>query len=274
MKILSLNVNNFCGPTLLKQNSSPDIRQKYCLGILDYIRKNEADLIILQEFPYRTEDASFLIVEMLSDGYRLVHRKTEWLAEKNDTPMTVMFVRKELDCELIEPYPLSMCLRSCLVRVNDMMIYGIHAPALRDEKGDRVQMFWKWIVDFFKEYKDKKALVIGDTNINKDKETIMACKKKYKDIEYNYEGYKYLLDECPNMFFDMGVNCVGDEEERWVRENTATVGSDLMNGNLRLDRVLGNNLIVSGYWVTMDNRTKDLDCGITNHSALILDINE
>lgn len=131
-----------------------------CNAILHYIKKLNPSILVLQEFEVNNSVESKQFANQLcNDSYEMISNMPKYKAS-----ITAVFaksvIKSKCKFEFLDN-PNTLDGRSCAFQVNDIIIYGTHVPP----KGDtRIQTFWGEIKTFYKKYADKKMLLIGDFN--------------------------------------------------------------------------------------------------------------
>lgn len=164
MKILSLNINNFGGFKCKEQYKKENkYREWYLLDktsasteILAYIQQKKPVVAILHEFELNANIAQQFIKHMDFIGYKTIPHENH---ELKDPSITIMFVRKELLYNKLANPHSEKSLRASVIKTADCIIYGVHIPPKYDD------VFWKELIDFYKDNQGQKLVIIGDYNV-------------------------------------------------------------------------------------------------------------
>lgn len=181
MKILSLNINNFGGTKpkpvpsdCRKINSNEtdwelwkkrvddwrkDIDGEYnAEKIKNYIKENEFDIVIIQEFDMNSKNGNLLINGLEAFHYNIVYPNGyEAECKRGNKSITVMFI-KDIDSCQISRENFSVTKRSVEIKFHGYTIIGVHVPL-----GDK--NFWNSIIRRYKDNENEKLLLIGDMNV-------------------------------------------------------------------------------------------------------------
>ena len=193
MKIIDININDFGGIN----NHREQFKEKYgnykylqewdkldksenINGILNYIKRYDPDIVILQEYDINSKEAQFFYQQMTAQGYLL----------KSETPtkrpsMTVMYIKKSIDFEEIHVGH-ERNLRAYAIKTEAIIIYGTHIPPKKYDA-----QFWGELHAFIKKNSSKKYLLIGDFNTINNK---------------NYRELETLLKNADDVWKEKGNN--------------------------------------------------------------------
>lgn len=202
MKIVSFNINSFGGDgESFEKMKDGLVREEYhgkCFEeahidalrrwdqnvsykkILDLVDREEADVIVFQEYYINSYVSSQFENEMTGRNYDALKPKG---IEKNQPLSTVIFYRKSGKKENVESDEFKVYFdgRIQAIKYNDYIIIGAHMPLNpKDKDSDKrklelsekdkkraefVEKDWERIAQYLKKKRDAKVVLIGDLNV-------------------------------------------------------------------------------------------------------------
>ena len=169
VKIIDLNVNDFGGA----ENHLMEYKTINCHGkevidwkrwrevnksiplkrIFEYIKVIVPTIVILQEFELNNSKESYDFIELMDKiGYEIIGN-----IPKYPVSMTVMFVGKELEYDIVELSDYRNG-REYAIKVGEYIICGIHIPPNYDKD------YWEKIIEFYEKWSKDSVMLIGDFN--------------------------------------------------------------------------------------------------------------
>lgn len=221
MKVISLNINDFGGCNEHLEDYKKIFgyqgihkwdeldKGENIQGILDFLKKNNPEVIVLQEFDINSMEAKKFTVKMKNMGYEL---KSESPSKRPS--MTVMFIKNNIIYNEIKTCHVERRLRAYAIEVEDYIIYGIHVPPKYDK------IFWDEIEKLWSTYEKQKLVMIGDINtINfRNKERLNKLLLKSVDV-WNAKGNKDKISVAGDYVIistNSDIETVGIEKEEFV----------------------------------------------------------
>jgi len=269
LKILSLNLNNFGGLDIEQQtfnwNSEEKIleRLKRAIDIWSYIIESNAHIVVLQEFDNGDVVGNKFSKMLRISGFILIGEKITGsivkIAIRENIYKRYYFNHKNKE---LKAYAKWTEIEVELKNENNLKIIGIHVPLADTEKRKQFKKELKKLKDT-----SNNTIVIGDFNAATNKDRAILKNENDKTILEN----KKLLDLMSDYFIDVWRHKNPNAKEyTWYFRNEK-------NGR-RLDYAFVSRDLTNKYScdVNYDHDVNLIinDKGITDHSAIILNLND
>ncbi|MDR0906671.1 MAG: endonuclease/exonuclease/phosphatase family protein [Oscillospiraceae bacterium] len=194
MRILTFNVNDFCGT----EATRPSEKRKIKKAKKDFIEEQEKniadllldfepepDIIVLQEFTYSCKAEFKEKLNNRKIKYELVVAAEEYL---RNTSRVAIAVRKELTALKMDTKMVPDRNGKWLaVKVGNLNILGVHVPCKKSHNID----FWDCIGEYADTYGGENTIIIGDFNPTNEK-----YKDKHEDEKKRLENFVEKKVEC------------------------------------------------------------------------------
>lgn len=164
MKIFSLNCNKFGGSK--EDNGRGEIFLKECMDNVILLAKTflsleEDNIIILQEVPYGREEAKKFKEQFEKEKYKIYMPTHIKKLKSISYGCTIAITRNNAKWHQIDSLIVSeqydYANKNVILANDDYVIVGLHVTY--DEK------YWSAIIDYFKQHKNEKIILIGDFNV-------------------------------------------------------------------------------------------------------------
>ena len=176
MKICTLNINKFRGQ---KSDVISDNEIKFnMIEVVKYIKiflKEEDNLIILQEIPYKIWDkelSKFILNNTFNDFMKFFDSeykvlKPKYLKDAIGCTLGIVKKNSKWESNIFEDYPYdnkkNYANKIVELTYESMVVYGFHMPWTRGK--DLVEeKFWNTFVTHARSMKDRRCVLIGDFN--------------------------------------------------------------------------------------------------------------
>jgi transcriptional regulator with XRE-family HTH domain len=196
IKILSLNVNQFCGLKNWSERIPEDEKRDNILKIVKYLKEfldsQKNGLVVLQEFPWKGRDEYQTLWEELK---QFIILKPKHLEKKESVFCTIGIANPENGWEEIKDDSLFSSEKddyyNRIVEINNsnVRVFGVHIPADENEV-DRINGLWNKLINKVEDMNN--TIIIGDFNAHANNHRKSTFRCKLKKLEYH--GYKDLVD--------------------------------------------------------------------------------
>lgn len=249
MRIVSLNVNGFCGLADKRGysfggsgNSSEENSMEHAGKVCEAILKERVDVVFLSEFDVCSAAGQEAIRRMKDGGYSPAFPNRWSFISPGYTSIVVAFVKGACSREKSPGNWLQW---------NEMLLQGYRLIGLHITRDS----MWEDILAAYERHREEKVVFIGDFNVS-HRETY---------------GKQKMEDLMKMGAVDAFVACHGAEADGPAGNTYVYTGWDGRKGYTRIDYALLSPAALD-FLVSMENRQSAYEAGLSDHAALVLEL--